>query len=53
MGYHIKPAAALPVPEIKIGLGAALRAVYRGGMWFESTAAHHLNADMLRAISLG
>jgi hypothetical protein len=24
-----------------VGLGAALRASYRGGRWFESTAAHH------------
>jgi hypothetical protein len=39
---HIKPAAALPVPEIRRGLGAALKANYRGGRWFESTAAHHI-----------
>ncbi len=40
-GYHITPAAALPIPEIGRALGAALRANYRGGTWFESTAAHH------------
>jgi hypothetical protein len=39
-GYHIKPAAALLVAEITRGLGAALGAAYRGGRWFESTAAH-------------
>src|SRR5260370_10670863 len=39
--YHMKPAAALLVAEISRGLGAALRASYRGGRWFESTAAHH------------
>jgi hypothetical protein len=41
LAYHIKPAVALPVLEIRRGLGAALRAGYRGGRWFESTAAHH------------
>jgi len=40
-GYHIKPAAVLRVPEIGEGLGAALTPRYRGGRWFESTAAHH------------
>ncbi len=39
--YHITPAAALPVPEIRRGLGAAFGPSYRGGMWFESIAAHH------------
>jgi len=39
--YHKKPAAALPVPEISRGPGAALRPPYRGGRWFESTASHH------------
>jgi hypothetical protein len=43
-GYHITPAAALPFPEIRCGLGAALGARYRGGRWFESTAAHKVNA---------
>ena len=41
IGYHITAAAALLVPEISRALGAALRACYRGGTWFESTAAHH------------
>src|SRR5713226_6698266 len=36
-----KTAAALPVPEMRRDLGAALGANYRGGRWFESTAAHH------------
>jgi hypothetical protein len=40
-GYHIKPAAALRVPEIGEGLGVALTPRYRVGRWFESTAAHH------------
>jgi hypothetical protein len=40
-GYHITPAAALPFPELGRDLGAALRVCYRGGRWFESTAAHH------------
>jgi hypothetical protein len=38
-----KPTAARPVPEIRPGLGAAVGACYRGGTWFESTAAHHIN----------
>ena len=36
-----KTAAALPVPEMRRDLGAALGASYRGGTWFESTAAHY------------
>src|SRR6266849_999954 len=46
----MKPAAALPVPEIGQALGAAFRPPYRGGRWFESTAAHHcfIHWDSLR-----
>jgi hypothetical protein len=40
-GYHIKPAAALVKVEFPELVGAALSPVYRGGRWFESTAAHH------------
>ena len=36
----MKPGAALPVREIGRQLGAAFTACYRGGRWFESTAAH-------------
>jgi hypothetical protein len=45
--YQIKPAAALPVRELRRDLGAALRANYRGGMWFDSTTAHHNSAAFL------
>jgi hypothetical protein len=40
VGYHITPAAALVEPEFNRFVGAALRPSYRGGTWFESTAAH-------------
>jgi hypothetical protein len=43
-GYHTTPAAALLFPGIGRWLGAALGADYRGGRWFESTAAHRVNA---------
>lgn len=37
---HITPAATLVTVEFRKTLGAALSASYRGGTWFESTAAH-------------
>jgi hypothetical protein len=39
-GYHITPAAALAELEFREIVSAALRDSYRGGRWFESTAAH-------------
>jgi hypothetical protein len=39
---HITSAAALAGVELAKLLGAALKPSYRGGTWFESTAAHHL-----------
>ena len=44
-----KPAAALPFGEIRRQLGAAFRARYRGGRWFESTAAHTNSATFHNA----
>jgi hypothetical protein len=40
--YHITPAAALVNVEFPEIAGAALTACYRGGTWFESTAAHQV-----------
>src|SRR6266571_2715484 len=40
--YHITPAAGLTRDEFPEIVGAALRPSYRGGRWFESTAAHHV-----------
>jgi hypothetical protein len=51
-GYHITPAAALPLPEIGRRLGAALRASYRGGRWFESTAAHQVTLCLPDALNV-
>src|SRR5438445_782590 len=42
-GYHVTPAAALPVSEIRRDLSAAFRACYRGGKWIEATAGRPLN----------
>jgi hypothetical protein len=39
--YQITPAAALVGVAVSEIRGAALRACYRGGRWFESTAVHH------------
>src|SRR5260370_35233070 len=38
-GYHITPAAALRLFEVRALVGTALRAGYRGGRRFEATAA--------------
>src|SRR2546425_11061935 len=38
-GYHVTPAAALPVSEIRRDLSAAFRACYRGGRWIEATTS--------------
>src|SRR5437773_1900754 len=38
---HASATTELAVSEIGRDLGAALSASYRGGGWFESTAAHH------------
>jgi hypothetical protein len=39
--YHIMPAAVLVEVEFSEIAGAALSPSYRGGTWFESTAAHY------------
>jgi hypothetical protein len=44
----MKPAATLEAPEIGQGLGATLKANYRGSRWLEATAA--LNPDFALAL---